>query len=838
MTHDFKSVYNPQFLLDVDAAKAYLDNLTETLSKGFTNTEIKDSVKIGIPIGEIYSNGKDVIVVNGTDTTRLTQNFNATLLQGTDGKEYVVTSKGDVMGVDEFKNTGGNKYKQDEYNQEKEGKAQPSVQFTKSESQTYGFDAYTEQKAALRNDYPELKAGYRPPFKSVASYKTDKVNVSGVGDNTAFRTEWGIPAISTGSELTVRGAGNGDETILYAYSKQDSTETVAGKLNVLSFDEQTKKVYLVSVNGAEIRDIDKIEEELNKIYAPAVTKWQVTKADNIQVTFPNGQFTHGGSSAISVYNADQKAVIKAFETNYKMEKDALYLFFVKDVTGKNADGGFAAGYMPLAYQSGFIYDNPNAETVAHELAHGAFNLYHTFSTENYIAAQNTTDNLMDYKGGTELWAHQWKLIHDPKNVWLKFLQEESEGEWTTDGHYYTLDLLGNLLGLPSNVANQVAMMSEYPDSHVHDSDGANMQEKDTWMIGEQQQRYHALTGGYHGVEVAVTAYALLNSHKNSSSDLLYLFHRFGDDFAHFNIENDDKGLTTPTNLMEYVNAYEKYVSDWIDKNIKTYPTGTDFSKIYLYTPTGSQPLSLFSGCVILDSDNMWYVSKCSKEDLMKQYTDFILAGIHGSRFAGITWEQAHEEILKVLPYAIQNDFKMYGEIQTCTFTKGHSSDKSQPDQIIRRKSLYIHYLDQLIQLLNERYSLNITSQKRAEVKAKFQTILDYFSSTDDIEKRIDGVLAYEIVKLLDKTSLSLTVYIPVKYVDWKNISAQGVAYYGMYQPIKGESFEEDAKKIKEITMDYIQNTDKDKIESIAAELVEEKKSKVQCWKITIKFKKR
>jgi hypothetical protein len=86
----------------------------------------------------------------------------------------------------------------------------------------------------------------------------------------------------------------------------------------------------------------------------------------IQVTFPGGQMTHGGSNAVSVYSADQKAVIKAFGS---MEKDALYLFFVEQVKGKDGDIG---GYMPLQRQAGFIYDLPNNELIAHELAHGAF----------------------------------------------------------------------------------------------------------------------------------------------------------------------------------------------------------------------------------------------------------------------------------------------------------------------------------------------------------------------------------------------------------------------------------------------------------------------------------
>jgi hypothetical protein len=134
--------------------------------------------------------------------------------------------------------------------------------------------------------------------------------------------------------------------------------------------------------------------------------------------------THGGSNAVSVFNSDQKAVIKAFGS---MEKDALYLFFVENVKGKDGD---IAGYMPLQRPAGFIYDLPNhLEIIAHELGHGAFNLRHTFSSEAYIAAQGTTDNLMDYRGGTELWMHQWKSVQDPEHVWLSFLEGEEEGKY-------------------------------------------------------------------------------------------------------------------------------------------------------------------------------------------------------------------------------------------------------------------------------------------------------------------------------------------------------------------------------------------------------------------------
>jgi len=88
--------------------------------------------------------------------------------------------------------------------------------------------------------------------------------------------------------------------------------------------------------------------------------------------------------------------------------------------------GDIAGYMPLQRQAGFIYDYPAAFLIAHELAHGAFNLRHTFSSDHFVAVQGSTDNLMDYRSGTDLWKHQWKLIQDPERLWFSFLQDDEE----------------------------------------------------------------------------------------------------------------------------------------------------------------------------------------------------------------------------------------------------------------------------------------------------------------------------------------------------------------------------------------------------------------------------
>ena len=87
------------------------------------------------------------------------------------------------------------------------------------------------------------------------------------------------------------------------------------------------------------------------------------------------------------------------------------------------------GYMPRGYQFGFIYNElNNSRTIANEICHGAFLLKHTFDATDYLAPENTTDNLMDYNHGEVLNHWQWKDVHQPKSVRFKWLQEEEEGE--------------------------------------------------------------------------------------------------------------------------------------------------------------------------------------------------------------------------------------------------------------------------------------------------------------------------------------------------------------------------------------------------------------------------
>jgi hypothetical protein len=137
---DFESVYDPTFVMDVEEIKEKVDKLADAVATLTTSTSIRDTLKLKQPIDDIYVDAEGKVVVNGEP---LEEDFDRnTLIQDADGKEYVATSDGNIMGKEEFAATGGNSRLMDNFNKEKEAKAQPDVTFTASQQQKYGFDAY------------------------------------------------------------------------------------------------------------------------------------------------------------------------------------------------------------------------------------------------------------------------------------------------------------------------------------------------------------------------------------------------------------------------------------------------------------------------------------------------------------------------------------------------------------------------------------------------------------------------------------------------------------------------------------------------------------------------
>ena len=118
---------------------------------------------------------------------------------------------------------------------------------------------------------------------------------------------------------------------------------------------------------------------------------------------------------------------------------------------------------------------------------------------------------------------------------------DPDGKWESDGHYWTVYLVARMLGIEDKDAIQLATLAEGPD-HIRQHDGA-WHSTSTWAIPGLQQRWHALTGGDSGVEFLNTYVDLHNKDVLTSQgffDFGILLHRFGDVYAHRNLDNPDE----------------------------------------------------------------------------------------------------------------------------------------------------------------------------------------------------------------------------------------------------------------------------------------------------------
>ena len=300
---------------------------------------------------------------------------------------------------------------------------------------------------------------------------------------------------------------------------------------------------------------------------------------------------------------------------------------------------------------------------------------------------------MTYKGGRHIAKWQWDQIYDPA-ITTSLIKYDEEGEWTTDGHYYTVQLIALMMGLDEQTAFKLGQASENPDTEVHSNE--SMTERYTWATPGLQQKYHALTGGYHGVELAVTAYALLKTHTYDKS-LKFLLHRLGDCFAHFDIVHDKEELTHNVSLQQYIDAIEHYLNE----NIPSH--------------------------------------------LHKEWIIFMLEANHNAKFNDNTYKTINELVLPYLPNANQNKFSMYGKDQNWyCLTDGHKDDETIPDHIVQRKKVFLLYIESIIDYISLKYQTNGVYSKY-EIIEKFSAIIDVLA--EKLDARLDAIFEYEIAKI-------------------------------------------------------------------------------------------
>ncbi len=438
LTTRYRSEDIPGFVADPEEIKKYVHELVNNAHMAATDNKIRDTILINQKFDYLYAeNGRlKAVVVDNNGEPQVTdvtpdKPYSQSLITDGQGDTLVVSKKGQVMGVKEYKFAGDDRHLLNEYHRQLDSLGDWQINFTPAKNQTYAFDYLGSGNHGIfdTDEYYPKSGNYDFRYKSVECGKSDKVKVEfgayPQADSVIFKDKYGVTLkLSKGNILNFTGTSQADTNYIYAYRGDKKI----GKLMLNVYKRKPIKVCLVMVNGAHHKESFKeIKESLDKVFLPAVVEFEIL-SDEIEISGLTS-FSHGGSGILTVYNDDQKKVLSAYEKEKKMTDGVYYLFFIDNVTDKkDGNGTPVSGYMPRGYNAGFIYDGGSPHTIAHELGHGIAGLEHVFENSNN---SGKTANLMDYsfaKNAEELWHFQWDQIQDPSRVWMKWNKAEEEGE--------------------------------------------------------------------------------------------------------------------------------------------------------------------------------------------------------------------------------------------------------------------------------------------------------------------------------------------------------------------------------------------------------------------------
>ena len=439
LTTRYRSEDIPGFVADPEEIKKYAHELVNNAHMAATDNKIRDTILINQKFDYLYAeNGRlKAVVVDKNGEPQVTdvtpdKPYSQSLITDGKGDTLVVSKKGQVMGVKEYKFAGDDRHLLNEYHRQLDSLGDWQINFNSAkEKQTYAFDQIGSGNHGIfaTDEYYHKSGSYDFRYKSVECGKNDKVIVDFGAypdrDSVIFKDKYGVKLkVVDGNILTFTGVSKADTNYIYAYRGDQKI----GKLFLNTYQKKTYKVVFVRVNGAAKKlNAKEITKYLNKVYNQCAVSFE-DSIDNISIDDLTS-FSHGGSGVLTVYNDDQKKVLQVYDKEKKMKDGVFYLFFIDNVTDKkDGNGTPVSGYMPRGYNAGFIYDGGSEHTIAHELGHGIAGLEHVFENSN---ASGKTANLMDYANGEELWHFQWDQIQDPSRVWMKWNKEEEEGEYYT-----------------------------------------------------------------------------------------------------------------------------------------------------------------------------------------------------------------------------------------------------------------------------------------------------------------------------------------------------------------------------------------------------------------------
>ena len=438
----------------LNMADSLLDVVEKNLPEQFDeNSFVADTeVRIDGTIKQIYkaADGTVVVVDDKGNATTIPAGTTAAVIDS-NGNAYLVDAKGKAHAVSA---AVAEKAARREYNL--------SATFANASDSKFGFDA--KRYDALTPHYEKVDDQFIS-WKSVETGKTDAVAVQLNGANDQSKVHFEQGGIGIGHQalgLTIRGSSDGvEEGLLALYTPPDSSkkEQVIGKLNVVTYNAIHHTVVMVPVNGNEFNSFgtpEQLRDNLNAIYNQAVVHWNVEVHTGINIDNIS-PFDVGETGMLSNYSDHMKKVINAYQHNIR--KDAHYLFLVS-----NASKPSTLGFMPRSRSFGFIFADQHstltdiARTIAHELAHGTFNLHHTFQEPNFTLTKGTTDNLLDYPAGDKLYKFQWDKIRYPDIV-MGMFEEDDEAALTSKPFFADYKSQGIIIHVDQAINNKIIYLT-------------------------------------------------------------------------------------------------------------------------------------------------------------------------------------------------------------------------------------------------------------------------------------------------------------------------------------------------------------------------------------------
>lgn len=311
---------------------------------------------------------------------------------------------------------------------------------------TNGQFAYdTAEKTKLPKDkYPSVKDSENNtvyvPYKATVNKKTElfdaKVSITDplLKDATIIFKTLSIGKAIEATEISktdternyqlklIGSFDYAEEEVIAVLMPKDSTskQKVISSFRLVHLSPKTVDVSLVPLDANSQSKLQSQGDSLNQIYKKIGVTFNVTKDPVLDISsVVNGDTINSeDADLMSTYSSQQQQINSLYKGT-----GTRYVLFVTD---KKSSTG-QKGYMRLNGQFGYVYNNAQDKTGAHELGHGIFKLEHPWKA--YGTTQSATPLLMDYSTGEELSHLDWKQINDPAFKLYAF-QGQSSGEFS------------------------------------------------------------------------------------------------------------------------------------------------------------------------------------------------------------------------------------------------------------------------------------------------------------------------------------------------------------------------------------------------------------------------